>query len=544
MPRRTAEDVGRLRCGGGDAEAAPARRRGAGARQPSARRRSRAGPRAHARPPHESPWLMTVPLVVLAVLSIVGGLINLPFSHDLQFLELWLEPSLGQRGASRRRPPARRSGWPSCAGRRRPRRASRWRRASTCSSAATRRSSRRPRRRLVLRQPHLRVHGRPGPGRLRGHGRFDRTVDRRRRQRRRHRRARRRQAAARRVQTGFVRSYALGVAVGAVAPPRLLPHPGRPSDAALAPRRRGRHGRRLARRSPRRSSLPVVGALAVAADPRGTRRAAPPRRPALLRRARGAITVWMLADFDRQRRRLPVRRRPHAGSPTSASPGTSASTASRCSSSCSPGVLFPLAIFGGRRPTTTRRRTTRGCSCCRPAAWACSGARPVPVLRVLRDRARADVLPDRRVGPRPTGVRRRSSSSSTRCSARRSCSSGIVALAFLHRDGVREDASTQVGRGPGGGRGPDRRTGRRRRGARPAERPANQATVRGAVDPGGGDRRRRARSASPSSDDPSLDFDLVTIAEAQHVSDRRRARTRSTGARRAGSSSPSRSRSP
>ena len=45
---------------------------------------------------------------------------------------------------------------------------------------------------------------------------------------------------------------------------------------------------------------------------------------------------------------------------------------------------------------------------------------PHPLLRLLRARAPADVLHDRRVGRRAAPVRRRSSSSSTRCSARRS----------------------------------------------------------------------------------------------------------------------------
>ena len=35
---------------------------------------------------------MTVPLVVLAVLSVVGGALNLPFTDDLKFLDRWLEP--------------------------------------------------------------------------------------------------------------------------------------------------------------------------------------------------------------------------------------------------------------------------------------------------------------------------------------------------------------------------------------------------------------------------------------------------------------------
>ena len=49
----------------------------------------------HVREPHESPWVMTVPLVVLAVLAALGGFLNLPFSKSMMFLEHWLEPSFG-----------------------------------------------------------------------------------------------------------------------------------------------------------------------------------------------------------------------------------------------------------------------------------------------------------------------------------------------------------------------------------------------------------------------------------------------------------------
>jgi NADH-quinone oxidoreductase subunit L len=49
--------------------------------------------------PHESPWLMTVPLVVLAVLSFVGGFQNLPFADSLQRLEIWLEPVVHENEA-------------------------------------------------------------------------------------------------------------------------------------------------------------------------------------------------------------------------------------------------------------------------------------------------------------------------------------------------------------------------------------------------------------------------------------------------------------
>ncbi len=44
--------------------------------------------------PHESPLTMTVPLIVLAALAAVAGVLNLPFTKDLHFLEHWLEPSL------------------------------------------------------------------------------------------------------------------------------------------------------------------------------------------------------------------------------------------------------------------------------------------------------------------------------------------------------------------------------------------------------------------------------------------------------------------
>jgi NADH-quinone oxidoreductase subunit L len=48
--------------------------------------------------PHESPWTMTVPLWVLAVLSVVGGLIGLPavFAHgELNWIHHWLGAAYG-----------------------------------------------------------------------------------------------------------------------------------------------------------------------------------------------------------------------------------------------------------------------------------------------------------------------------------------------------------------------------------------------------------------------------------------------------------------
>ena len=52
------------------------------------------------RHPHESPWMMTLPLVVLAGLALVAGFINLPFASDLHFLGNWLEPSFYFNGHS------------------------------------------------------------------------------------------------------------------------------------------------------------------------------------------------------------------------------------------------------------------------------------------------------------------------------------------------------------------------------------------------------------------------------------------------------------
>ncbi len=44
--------------------------------------------------PHESPWQMTLPLVILAGAAMVAGVMNLPFTSDLHFLDHWLEPTL------------------------------------------------------------------------------------------------------------------------------------------------------------------------------------------------------------------------------------------------------------------------------------------------------------------------------------------------------------------------------------------------------------------------------------------------------------------
>ncbi len=49
---------------------------------------------------HEAPWIMTAPLVVLGVLSVVGGLLNLPaFIGGHHALERWLEPVVAAANA-------------------------------------------------------------------------------------------------------------------------------------------------------------------------------------------------------------------------------------------------------------------------------------------------------------------------------------------------------------------------------------------------------------------------------------------------------------
>ena len=46
--------------------------------------------------PVESPWTMTLPLVVLCGLALVGGALNLPFTREVKFLEEWLVPVIGE----------------------------------------------------------------------------------------------------------------------------------------------------------------------------------------------------------------------------------------------------------------------------------------------------------------------------------------------------------------------------------------------------------------------------------------------------------------
>lgn len=49
--------------------------------------------------PHESKWPMLVPLIVLAFFAATAGFLNLPFTHNLEFLNNWLEPVVGENQA-------------------------------------------------------------------------------------------------------------------------------------------------------------------------------------------------------------------------------------------------------------------------------------------------------------------------------------------------------------------------------------------------------------------------------------------------------------
>ena len=53
--------------------------------------------------PHESPWVMTVPLIVLAILSTVGGFIGIPYAfanRDVNVIEHTLEPAVAHMPAA------------------------------------------------------------------------------------------------------------------------------------------------------------------------------------------------------------------------------------------------------------------------------------------------------------------------------------------------------------------------------------------------------------------------------------------------------------
>ena len=118
--------------------------------------------------PHESPWIMTAPLVALSVLSIAGGVINLPFS-DRVALPRGLPPSgVGRERGGDRRVHRRQGRLGSDSGRRRTGRHCDRRGGLPASPGAGDRA-RGAGARLVLRRGGDRVHGRAGPQVVRRH---------------------------------------------------------------------------------------------------------------------------------------------------------------------------------------------------------------------------------------------------------------------------------------------------------------------------------------------------------------------------------------
>ena len=279
---------------------------------------------------------MTLPLVVLAVLSAIGELLNLPFTADLQFLEHWLEPVVEGNEAAHRRDHRHQGGAGRRGGDRRR------------SSASPRRLAVYLRRRVRAVEPAVLAHAwyydeadHPLRRRPRHQGLRGRRLVRPQRHRRRRQRRRRRWCAAsgrglRTVQSGFVRSYALGMSAGVVVVLGYFLDEAVPLMLAHCCRHRGR-------RTP--PSLDVLTALVVLPARRRAAwwRSSPQPGPscsggvALLftggHRRAGRCTCW-----PRSSPATPASssRSTARGWPTSASPGTSASTASRCSSSCSP----------------------------------------------------------------------------------------------------------------------------------------------------------------------------------------------------------------
>ena len=158
-------------------------------------------------------------------------------------------------------------------------------------------------------------------------------------------------------------------------------------------------------------ALVLVPLLGAAADRRAAPVAGPrsPGRSAIAhrrhRRASAHRTCW--STFQTERRRASSSWSTRPGSPTL---GISLHLGRRRHLAV-PGrahrAPVPDRLLAAKPAPRRQGRTTPGSLVLEAG---CIGrvprARPVPVLRLLRDRARPDVLPHRRVGPRPAGLRR------------------------------------------------------------------------------------------------------------------------------------------
>ena len=272
---------------------------------------------AHAAEPHESPWLMWVPLVVLAIGAALVGVINLPF-EGRDYLHNWLEPVVE---GSERTLGATAEDY-------------KWVLLGLAAVVALLGLLAGylvyERRRLKPLEPAILAHGwyydqavssfMGGPGQAG----FEATADLRRQGRSTARwtapahAVRAARERLRHTQTGYVRNYALGIGVGAVL--LLGWFVARGSDVMDG--------------FPLLTAiivLPAIGAVVTALLPRS--------RPELVRPVAVsftvgtlALTVSLLASFEIRRGRLPVHDLPLLDRAVGDRAGTSAWTASRCSS--------------------------------------------------------------------------------------------------------------------------------------------------------------------------------------------------------------------
>ena len=367
--------------------------------------------------PHESPWQMTVPLILLSAAAVIAGVMNLPFSKDLHFLEKWLEPTLygnkhklGLSGGElwilaiiavvigavgiaaavaiylQKRIPAEKVELPILA--------RGWRYDEAVSD-------------------FMGGPGRKGfdlvawfdativDGIVNGTGRLVRTAG----------------GGLRTLQTGLVRSYAALVAVGAVgliAVPReddLLMSSLFAASSADVP-------------FPILSALVVtlfLGALLMLVLPNG--------RPEYFKQvaflvsgAVAGMTAWVMVEFDKHTAdefQFVDSAEWIAGLGISWTLGLD-------------GISLWLVVLTAAcsrspslrsRPSTRRRRTTRGCSCWRRGSWACSSPSTCSPSSCSSRSCWSRCTSSSASGVTGLGPTPRPSSSCTRCSVRHSCSS-------------------------------------------------------------------------------------------------------------------------
>ena len=228
------------------------------------------------------------------------------------------------------------------------------------------------------------------------------------------------------LQTGYVRTYALGITIGAVAARHLRPLPGDllMTAAMLASElrrghwlpRAGRHGRAARwsarwswRSSPSDADPTCTGLVAIV-----TSRS---RSPAAARPC-GCSTPFN--DGTTPGFQFVVSHDLGASSWTSSS--TSASTASRCSCVVLTGILFPIALFAAK-PDHDEKGYYVWITLLEAGCLGVFVALDLFLFFVMFELVhRAAVLPHRAAGATAGGSTRPPSSSSSRCPARPSCS--------------------------------------------------------------------------------------------------------------------------